>query len=101
MFPSGFLSLWALYFNVLHTHVKYTIFPWLIPLGYILLFSYLNPTVLYLNNATVHVVLFEGALLFLCIQAVIYVIGFLFFDNTAIVPRTTLLFTASDNSVTR
>ena len=56
---------------------------------------YLNPYVLYLNNATVWY--YSRVLNYFYAYKHLYVISFLFFDNVAIASRMTLLFTTSDN----
>ena len=59
------------------------------------IYSFLNPNVLYLHNATVWY--YSRVLYYLNAYKHLYVISFLFFDNVAIVSRMTLLFTTSDN----
>ena len=58
----------------------------------VLLFSCLKSNVLYLNISTVWRVHY-----YFYTYKQLYVISFLFFNNLAIVSRTTLLFTASDD----
>ena len=61
----------------------------------VLLFSHLSPNILYSNNGTVQYYSSEHYYFYTYKQ--LYVISFLFFDNPAVVSRTTLLFTASNN----